>query len=744
MYIDKSIDRVIEDNMMTFAQYVIKNRALPDLYSGVKPIHLKILWSMYENKTFNLTKSATVTGRVMAYSPHGDCYETIVNMIQKDRHAYNLILGQGNFGLFDSNDLQYASSRYTECKLSPLALDCLEGINKNMVEMIPNYDNTRTMPKYLPVKFPLVLCMANNGMAVGMANDMPSFNLIDVCNATISELTGKNFDNLIPDFANGGYIIKDDKEINNINNIGNGKIKLRAKYTVQDNVISITEIPYHKKVFVETIVDRIIELIKNNKLKEVTGVLDQTGLNGLNIEITVKKGTNINTLMEKLYKLTPLETTFSCNMNLLLNKTPKVLGVKDIIKEWCIFRKQCVKNGLEYDINKLTSELHLLHGLKNILLDIDEAVNIIRFSDNVNCELENKFELDDKQSEYIVNIKLKNINKNYIEKQLDKIKEMDTELESLINKNNNNGIIEIIINDLEGIKRKFGKERITEVIYEEDIKGIKQSDLIEDYNCRIVYTQNYIKKHLKQSDNHKIKDDEFIIDDITTTNKSVLLVFTDKGNRYKIQVNDLNTYQPSAYGDYIYNIIDMDKDEHIINISSVTNEIGYIYCVYSNGSISKVPIKSFMSNNRKLQNCYNTNFKLLSIYYSEKDIDILLVSDEGKALIINTKDINEKSSRNVQGVVGIKLSNDLKCIGTVIDVKPDSKFRLVTQLGKEKEFMLDDIAPTNKPNEERSIFTYISGKRGNSGNFLINTRNNNYKIKELKSIQTNNQKYIDL
>ena len=260
MYINKSVDKVIEDNMMEYAQYVIKNRALPCVYSGVKPIHLKILWSMLENKEINFTKSATVWGEVMKYSPHGSCYETMVNMIQKDRHAYNLLLGQGNFGSFDSNELQYASDRYTECKLSPLALDCLEGLKHNMVDMIPNYDNTKVMPKYLPVKFPLILCMANNGMAVGMANDMPSFNLIDVCNATIKELKGESYEDLIPDFANGGYIINNKNEISKINNTGLGKVTLRAKYEVEGNTINIKQIPYNKKVFVETIIDKILNM----------------------------------------------------------------------------------------------------------------------------------------------------------------------------------------------------------------------------------------------------------------------------------------------------------------------------------------------------------------------------------------------------------------------------------------------------------------------------------------------------
>ena len=724
MYINKSVDKVIEDNMMVFAQYVIKNRALPDLYSGIKPIHLKILWSMLENKTFNFTKSANVSGKVMVYSPHGDCYETIVNMAQTDRHAYNLIIGQGNFGMFDSRDLKYASGRYTECKLSPLALDCLEGIDKNMVDMIPNYDNTKLMPKYLPVKFPLILCMANNGMAVGMANDMPSFNLKEVCDATISEIKGEEYEDLIPDFANKGLLINNKKEISKINNTGLGKINLRAKYHVEGNSIIITEIPYHKKVSIEAIVDRIVDLVKEGKLKEVTDVLDQTGLEGLNIEISFKKGTDANKLMEKLYKLTPLETSFSCNMNVLLNKSPKVLGVRSIIKEWLKFRRECVKRGLEFDINKLEGELHLLHGLKNILLNIDKAIDIIRNSEDVIENLKNTFNIDDSQSNYIANSKLKTINKKSIEDKLKSIKELEDKLQYLYSCNNAEGIDNLIINDLEETKKKFGRERLTQII---ELSEIKTNDLdfIEDYNCRIIYTNNYIKKHLQQSNNHKIKEGESIIADIQTTNASNLLIFTNKCNRYKLSVNDLETYKPSVLGDYIYNVLDMDKDEHIIKIVSIPknyNKDSYIVFTYSSGKISKINIESYMSNNKKLQNCYNIDSELLNIAYITKDVDIFMLSNEGKSLILNTSRINPKGSRNSQGATGIKLNEGYKCIASIIGVTKDYNFKLITEKGREKEFMLDDIVSSEN---ERRLFDYIYGRNGNQGNFLINTRTNN-------------------
>lgn len=720
MYINKSVDKVIEDNMMVFAQYVIKNRALPDLYSGIKPIHLKILWSMLENKTFNFTKSANVSGKVMVYSPHGDCYETIVNMAQTDRHAYNLIIGQGNFGMFDSRDLKYASGRYTECKLSPLALDCLEGIDKNMVDMIPNYDNTKLMPKYLPVKFPLILCMANNGMAVGMANDMPSFNLKEVCDATISEIKGEEYEDLIPDFANKGLLINNKKEISKINNTGLGKINLRAKYHVEGNSIIITEIPYHKKVSIEVIVDRIVDLVKEGKLKEVTDVLDQTGLEGLNIEISFKKGTDANKLMEKLYKLTPLETSFSCNMNVLLNKSPKVLGVRSIIKEWLKFRRECVKRGLEFDINKLEGELHLLHGLKNILLNIDKAIDIIRNSEDVIENLKNTFNIDDSQSNYIANSKLKTINKKSIEDKLKSIKDLENKLQYLYSCNNAEGIDNLIINDLEETKKKFGRERLTQII---ELSEIKTNDLdfIEDYNCRIIYTNNYIKKHLQQSNNHKIKEGESIIADIQTTNASNLLIFTNKCNRYKLSVNDLETYKPSVLGDYIYNVLDMDKDEHIIKIVSIPKDYnGFLYFAYDNGNILKMDLSKsniVSSNYKQLKNTYDVNNNLLDIYYSEKPIDIFMLSSEGQGIIFSSDDFNGKKSG--MGDIGIKLTEKNKVVGCILNVKKEDKFKLYTYKGKEKEIYLDDVYSKD---DDTQIYKKIKGGRARQGIMLWNMR----------------------
>ncbi|GAA0083338.1 DNA gyrase subunit A [Clostridium sp. CTA-6] len=730
MIVNKDISTIIEDNSMDFAQYVIKNRALPDLYSGMKPIHMKILWSMYENKTFNFTKSANVSGKVMVYSPHGDCYETIVNMVQNDRHIYNLIEGQGNWGSFCSSDMQFAASRYTECKLSKLGKDCMQGINKNMVEMINNYDGTQKMPKFIPTRFPLILCMASNGMAVGMANNSPSFNLQEVCDATISYLKNKPIPILYPDFATGGYVLKNDTKIQKINKTGCGDITLRAKYEIKDNTILITEIPYDTKVTVESIIDKIINLCKEGKLKEINNVLNLTGINGLCIEIDCKKNTNMKKLINKLFLLTQLENKFNANMNVLVDKTPKVIGVQDTIKEWCKFRHQCVINGINYETETLIKELHILKGLKSILLDIDKAINIIRFSEDANKELQKEFNIDTIQSDYILNIKLININKNYIIKQLKDISQKEDKLHHLQNiLNNNDEINNVIIKDLEDVKKQFAQPRRTRII-EDSLINITTEDLIEDNTVTLVFTKDgYLKKNLKYSESQKLKDNDDIIQMFQTTNKTDILLFTNRGNVLLRKTYDLEECQPSAYGTFIPNWLGahLQEDEKIIHIATTKDYKGQVLTVFQNGNIGSTDLKKYKckTNRQVPMDAYNTESKLIDIKVVTEDIDIFLLTQEGKALIINTakSKIRPTKSRDTKGVVGIKIKDDNKVIGAIIDCKEDN-FTIYTEKGKEIDYMLDDVAN----NTEKSWKDYLTMKRGNQGNFIYNTRQKKDKI----------------
>ncbi|HID0877432.1 TPA: DNA gyrase subunit A [Clostridium botulinum] len=730
MIVNKDISTIIEDNSMDFAQYVIKNRALPDLYSGMKPIHMKILWSMYENKTFNFTKSANVSGKVMVYSPHGDCYETIVNMVQNDRHIYNLIEGQGNWGSFCSSDMQFAASRYTECKLSKLGKDCMQGIDKNMVEMINNYDGTQKMPKFIPTRFPLILCMASNGMAVGMANNSPSFNLEEVCNATISYLKNEPIPIVYPDFATGGYILKNDIKIQKINKTGCGDITLRAKYEIKDNTILITEIPYDTKVTVESIIDKIINLCKEGKLKEINNVLNLTGINGLCIEIDCKKNTNMKKLINKLFLLTQLENKFNANMNVLVDKTPKVIGVQDTIKEWCKFRQQCVINGINYEIETLIKELHILKGLKSILLDIDKAINIIRFSEDANKELQKDFNIDKIQSDYILNIKLININKNYIIKQLKDISQKENKLHYLQDiVNNKDKINNVIIKDLEDVKKQFAQPRRTQII-EDNLINITTEDLIEDNTVTLVLTKDgYLKKNLKYSESQKLKEQDEIIQMFQTTNKTDILLFTNKGNVLLRKTYELDEYQPSSYGTFIPNWLGehLQENEKIIHIAATKDYSGQVVTIFENGNIGSTDLKKYKTKtNRQVpMDAYNTESKLIDIKVVTEDVDIFLLTDEGKALIVNTKKsgIRPTKSRDTKGVVGIRLKGDNKVIGAIIDCKEDN-FTIYTEKGKEIDYMLDDVAN----NTEKSWKDYLTMKRGNKGNFIYNTRQKKDKI----------------
>lgn len=733
MDIKKNISNIIEENMMGYSQYVIKNRALPDLYSGMKPIHAKILWTMYENKIFNFTKSANVSGKVMVYSPHGDCYETIVNMVQKDRHIYNLIEGQGNWGSACSTDMQYAASRYTECKLSKLGIDCMEGISSNMVEMIDNYDSSSKMPKYIPTRFPLILCMAGSGIAVGMGNSSPSFNLEEVCNATISYLKNEEIPVLIPDFATGGELLYNKEAIEDINLSGKGSVTLMCRYKIENNIINIYEIPYGTKSSVENIISKIIDRCKKGELKEVTGVLNQTGINGLSIEITCRKTVDPEIVIKKLLAFKILQCNFNCNMNVLVKGSPIVMGVHDVIKEWVKFRQQCIINKIQFDINKLQDELHLMQGLKKVLLDVDRAVNIIRYSNDIEDELMEYFKIDKTQTNNIMNMKLKNINKDYIIKQISEIENMELELNNLKSTIINPAKINnLIILDLQDVIKKFKQPRRTIIIEEDRLKDVSKIDVIPEYNCKILFTKHqYIKKILKSSDSQYMKDGDEIIEEIPSTNRSTLLLFTNKANRYKISCYELEEKKPSNLGEYLHNILELENEEEVIKVVSIDENKprGYIVVVFENGKIAKINLRSFISANKKLQNCHAIESKLITIEYIEKDCDVLMISAEGKGLIINTDKLGKsKSSRNSQGNQAMKINHrsNNKIINAIIDPSQSTSFTLITKKDRIKDYYLDDIASNCKA--EKSLYEYIQGSPNTQGNFILNTRVNDDEI----------------
>lgn len=716
---------LLNKNCMDYAEYVILERAIPDVRDGNKNIHRRILWSMnldglQHNK--NRTKSINASGSVLRFSPHGDSsvYQAMVRLTN-DSVNYPLIDGKGSFGSITSKEIQPGAARYTEMRLAPISQEYLTNINKDAVNMQDNYDNTRLEPEVLPVSFPAILCQPNIGIAVGIASNICPFPLTDVIDNTIHAIKGEELKVMIPDFTTGGYIVYDEAALKKIHNTGQGGIKIRCKYHIENNSIVITEIPYTTTR--ESIINSIITLVKDGKIKDIVDVNDYSGKKGLNITIDVKKNVNIDSLMKKLYKLTPLEDSFSCNFTVINHDKPMVLGIPQILKEWVKFREDTVKRILSYDLTQKKEKYHLLLGLEKILADVDKAIDIIKKSDdnNIIVSLQDYFNIDSVQAEYIANMKLRNINTTNITKQLMAIKTLKTEINDLINKiNSKDEINKIIINDLERVKKNYGRERISGITY--DLFDYNDKDLIEEYNCRIVYTKNYIKKHLKQSDNHKVKEGEIIINDIATNNKSTLLVFTNKANRYKIPVYELEDLTPSAYGQFIPSLIQLEEGEEVIKIVSVDDSSkGYIVSVFENGKVAKVSIKSFMSNNKKLMNCFNTESKLISIGYIEKDKDVFILSSEGKGLIFNTERINSKSSRNTQGNIGIKLNEGFKVVAAIINVTKDDRFTIHTEKGKEIFIMLDDVSS----NESKNWFNHLQGRAGNQGSFLYNTRSKN-------------------
>ena len=643
------ITDILKNNMMEYATYTIHDRALPSVEDAMKPIHRKIMWTMYEAKITKLTKSANVTGLVMKYSPHGDCYKTVVNMVQSDRQNHPLIIGKGNFGQKTSKDLQPAASRYSEIKLSDIALDMMKGLNKKMVNFVPNYDNTRTQPEYLPVKFPAVLCYSSSGMAVGMSSSIPSFNLKEVCDATINYLTEGKKEYLVPDFATGGYIVKNDEVIENINENGKGTITLLSKYHIEKNVIVITEIPYSTTR--EAIIDKIVENVKNNKLKEVSNIKDLTGLEGMRIEITCKRGVNPEDVIPKLYALTPMKSTYSADMNVLSEGHPMVLGVYEMIDKWTTFRKKCIKNALTYEIQEKEKELILLYGLKKILLDVDKAIHIIRFSDVT--ELKKVFDLTDEQAEYVYNLRLKSISEDNIHKQIKDIDEKEKMLEKLKKiVKNDKAIVKMIIKDLTEISKTFGKPRKTQVIeYENnyvETKAVKKEKIIDDYACRIIFTeQGYLKKVklVGCKGENKIKPDDVIIQDFECRNSDEIVLFAEDKNCYKFKVSDLSECKFGEFGTYMPGVLKVKT----LNLCYITPKTKYVVIVYKD-RIAKIDIDVYRTttNRRKLANSlFDTEIN--HICTLENDIKITLQTNK-KDYELDTSKLICKKSRNTQGV----------------------------------------------------------------------------------------------
>jgi DNA gyrase subunit A len=658
---------------MPYAMSVIVSRAIPEI-DGLKPSHRKLLYTMYKMGLLKgqKTKSANVVGQTMKLNPHGDMaiYETLVRLTTGNMALLHpLVESKGNFGRVYSRDMKFAAPRYTEVKLATVSEELFRDIDKDTVDFADNYDGTMKEPVLLPSTFPNILVNPNQGIAVGMASNICSFNLREICKAAIAYIKYDDIDLMkylkAPDFSTGGQLILNEQEMRKIYETGRGSFKIRAKYRYdkKNSCIEVYEIPYTTTT--EAIIEAVASIIKTGKMKDITDIRDETDLEGLKITIDIKKNSDPDDIMNKLFKLTPLQDSFGCNFNILIGQKPMVLGIREILDYWIQFRMECIRRKSEFDIKKKSETLHLLTGLSKILLDIDKALKIIRNTEQdsqVVPNLMKGFGIDKVQAEFIAEIKLRNLNKEYILRQTADIEKLKNEIEDLKDIVARDArVLEIICSQLEEISRKYGQDRKTEIISEEHIEEVTPDNFIEDYNVRIFLTdQGYIKKipliSLRSAGEHKLKDDDFIIQEAETRNKAELLLFSNKCVVYKAKIYEFPDSKASQLGDYLINILDLEPGEKIIKMHTTDDFTGYFLFAYESGKMSKVPVSSYATktNRKKLANAYYAGSPLVDIFFLEEDADFAAFSSIDKVLVFDTSQINPKATRDSQGVWVLK------------------------------------------------------------------------------------------
>lgn len=684
--VEQKIASTIEENYMPYAMSVIMSRAIPEI-DGFKPSHRKLLYTMYKMGLLGSTrtKSANIVGQTMKLNPHGDSaiYDTMVRLSRGyEALLHPFVDSKGNFGKFYSRDMAWAASRYTEAKLDPICNELFGDIDKDTVDFVDNYDNTLKEPTLLPSAFPSVLVNANTGIAVGMASSICSFNLSEVCDTTIGLLKDPNFDIMstlvAPDFTGGAQIIYDRKTIENVYNTGRGSIKLRGRYNYDKfaNCIDIMSIP--QTTTSEAIIEKVIELVKGGKIREIADIRDETGIDGLKITIDLKRGVNPDKLMQKLYRMTPLEDSFSCNFNVLIGGTPKVMGVRELLNEWSAFRIECVKRRTYFDLHKKQDRLHLLQGLEKILLDIDKAISIIRQTQeetNVVPNLMTGFGIDEIQAEYVAEIKLRHLNREYILKHTKDIEKLQKEIEELEEiLNSNTKIKNIIIRELKEISQKYGQPRRSMLIYADEIKQDDEEEEVPDYPVNLFFTkEGYFKKitpqSLRMSGEHKLKEGDEILEHFESTNNTELIFFSDRYQAYKSKAIDFADTKTSVLGEYIPSKLSMDEGENAIYMIPTKDYSGYVLFFYESGKVAKVPLESYATktNRKKLTGAYSDKDKLSAVCYIQNDdSEILIKSSSGRMLLLRTDMIAAKTTRNTQGVAVMKLKKGHRIISACV------------------------------------------------------------------------------
>ncbi len=672
---NQPITDTLTENYMPYAMSVIVSRALPEI-DGFKPSHRKLLYTMYKMGllTGARTKSANIVGQTMKLNPHGDMaiYETMVRLARGNEallHPY--VDSKGNFGKAYSRDMSFAASRYTEAKLDPICAEIFADIDRDIVDFVPNYDNSMTEPVLLPTRFPAVLVNNNVGIAVSMASNICSFNLSEVCETAAALMKNPEHDIVStlkgPDFPGGGFILQDENELRRIYATGRGSVKVRSKYIYDKaaNCIEVTEIP--PTTTIEAIIDKIVEQVKLGKLKEISDVRDESDLSGLKITIDLKRGQDSEAVMKKLFRITPLQDVFSCNFNILVGGMPKVMGIAEILEQWTDFRITCVKRKTKFELARKKEKLHLLTGLKKILLDIDKAIKIIRETEDdaeVVPNLMIGFGIDETQAEYVADIKLRNINKGYILKrieEIDSLKEEIADMEDILSSERR--VKQIIISELGDIAKKYGKPRKTMFIYGTEDEENEAEEEIPDYPVNLFFTrEGYFKKitpqSLRMSGEQKLKENDEIIETYDGSNRAELLFFTDKFQVYKARACDFEDGKASVMGDYLPVKLELDPDERIIKMIAAEDYSGTLVMFFENGKCAKVPMASFETKTRrkKLANAYNDGSPLVSMTLIDGDCEFMLSSDAGKVMIFNTVLILPKAARDTQGVQVMRLT----------------------------------------------------------------------------------------
>ena len=663
------ITETIETNFMTYAMSVIVSRAIPEI-DGFKPSHRKLLYTMYNMGLLNggTIKSANIVGRTMQLNPHGDAaiYETMVRLSEGYQALLHpFVASKGSFGKAYSRDMAYAASRYTEAKLAPIAAELFADIDKETVDFVDNYDATMKEPTLFPVTFPTVLVNANTGIAAGMASSICPFNLREVCETTIAYIKDEDInvaDTLLaPDFPIGGQILYNRAEIEKIYETGRGSFKVRGVYSYDKsaNCVEITEIP--PTTTVEAIIEKVIDLVKQKKITEINDIRDETDLNGLKIAIDLKRGVDPEKLMKKILKMTTLEDSFSCNFNILIAGSPRVMGVKEIIGEWVAFREECVKRRIYFSLSKAQEKLHRLQGLEKILLDIDKAIKIVRETEQESQVIPNLmigFGIDEIQAEYVAEIKLRHLNREYILRRTAEIEELLKDIEDMESVlKSRTKLLKIIIKELEEVAKKYGADRKTEIISDASANDTDIEIEVDDSPVTLFFTkEGYFKKitpqSLRMSGEQKLKEGDEITQQIESNNAAELLFFSDKCQVYKTKTAEFDDSKASILGDFIPSKLEFEQGENAIYMTETKDYKGFMIFVFQNGRISKVPLSSYetKTNRKKLIKAYCEKYPLHTVLHIKEETELLLKSTNGRMLIVNTASIPAKTTKDNGGI----------------------------------------------------------------------------------------------